>query len=122
MNYLVCSEFSLKAYSALTIRFKKMVEYYAFCSDHFLDDSCVINEVFSDKIYFQFPTKSGQNGAMRLKELLNYAYIYNPDGEHEVLREIPISGKKVLELRYCNNTSHLTLDYIKQREKYVGSI
>lgn len=118
MNYFVCSEFSLKAYAALPIRFKKMVEYYAFCCQHFLDDSMALTEVFADKVYIQYPTKSGGNGAMYMLDVMNERYTFDPNGELDVLREVTVSNKKVLELRYCNNTSHLPLDYIRQKEKY----
>lgn len=118
MNYFVCSEFSLRAYAALPIRFKKMVEYYAYCCDHFLDDSMILLEVFSDKIFIQYPAKSGENGAMYMMDVMNDRYIYDPKGELDVLKEISISGKRLLELRYCNSTTHLTLDYIRKKEAY----
>lgn len=95
-----------------------MVEYYCYCCNHFLDDSAIISEVFSDKIYFQYPVKSGQNGADFLLETMNFRYKYDPYGKLEVLSEVSISNKKMLELVFCNATTHVPLDYVLKKERY----
>jgi hypothetical protein len=121
MIYLVCNDISQKAIPALPIRFQKMIQTYCFLSEHFLDDMVTILDVFSDCIYFAYPTKSGMNGTWFLVKHMNELYTYDLDNHKLEVAKIDIlANRKVIKLSYCNNTSHLPKDYLRQMQKMEG--
>lgn len=121
MIHLVCNDISQKLIATLPIRFQKMIKSYCFLSDHFLDDMVVVLDVFSDCIYFAYPTKSITNGAWFLVKHMNELYTYDFDNNDlEVAKITMLGNRKVIQLRYCNATSHLPKDHLQQMQKMEG--
>jgi len=118
MIYLVCNEISQKAITALPMRFQRLIQNYANVSSFFLDDITSVLEVFSDKVYIAYPTKSGLNGVLFMLEHMNFRWTYNFEAkDYPVLRPVKIGNQKVLELRYCHALSHLPKSYLEDRHK-----
>ena len=114
--WIVANDISRKAVSALPIRFQKMIRWATLTLSHHCDDQIVLLDVFSDRVYFAYPTKSGPNGALLLYDEMNNRYTYNYDAkDYPVLRIRLIGGQKVLELRFCNDTINLPRSYLKDR-------
>lgn len=121
MIYLVCNDISQKAIPALPLRFQKMIKTYSFLSGHFLDDMVTVLDVFADCVYFSYPTKSGVNGAWFLVKHMNELYTYDFDNHDlEVAKITMLGNRKVIQLRYNNNTSHLPKDQLAEMRKMEG--
>lgn len=112
---IVTTAFGEKALGSLSLRFQEMLGHYEYACKKFLQEpSVAILDVSADRVYIEFPKKSGLNGALWMHEHMNGLYTYDFDaGDFPVLnfRE-KIYNTTVMELRCSNNTTHLSRQYL----------
>lgn len=119
-NTVLCTPEQAQIISALPIRFQRMITWYSICLKFHSDDLTRIDQVLDGQIIFYYPSKSGVNGAFDIVQQMNHRYIYNYDaGDYEVCKLLCLGEKKRIQLRYCDRSTHLPLDYLKQKETYV---
>lgn len=118
-NTILCTPEQAQIISALPIRFQRMITWYSIVLKYFSDDLTRIDQVLDGRVIFYYPSKSGVNGAFDIVQQMNYRYVYDLENHDlEVCRLICIDEKKRVELRWVNATSHLPVDYLKQRGNY----
>lgn len=119
MNTILCTPDQAQIISALPIRFQRMIQWYSICLKFHSDDLTRIDQVLDGRIILYYPTKSGVNGAIDIVEQMNNRYTYDFDNhDFEVARLICVDDKKRIEFRYCDSSTHLSREYLKQRGHY----
>lgn len=117
---ILCSKDQQRLIASYPIRFQRMLIWYSIELKFFSDDLTCIDEVHPNQVILFYPTKSGVNGAMDMVEAMNHRFTYDFDNhDFEVAQLICIGEKKRIQLRWCDRSTHLSRDYLKQRGKYV---
>ncbi len=117
---ILCTPDQHSLIASYSMRFQKMIMFYAFIQKHFSDDLTRVDSVFPDRIIFYYPSKSGVNGAFRVVRDMNHHYTYDiSNHDLEVARLICIDEKKRIELRFGQKTSDIPRDHLQQRGNYV---
>lgn len=117
---ILCTPEQSQIISALPIRFQRMIQWYAICLKFHSDDLTRVDQVLDGQVIFYYPTKSGVNGAFDIVHQMNCRYVYDFDAnDHEVCKILLLGEKERIQLRYCDRSTHLPLDYLKQRGEYA---
>lgn len=120
MNPILCTPEQSQLISSLPIRFQRVILWFSICLKFHSDDIARIDQVLDRRIIFFYPSKSGVNGAFDIVDQMNKRYIYDFDkNDFPVCRLICLDDKKRIELRWCDATTYLPKDYLKQRGDYV---
>ena len=92
----------------IPMHFKVMLDYLDYLSSVHCHDDLVILDVQEDNISIDIPSKSRLNGVMKLMEVMNCAWTYDPNNLNEKTLDLADSPKgNFLCLRKGTNTTDM---------------
>lgn len=68
----------IETYSLISLRFRKMINLCATITDAICDDDLFIHSIFRDEARFAYFRKSQSNGMIKICEVMNEIYIFEP--------------------------------------------